>query len=371
MMRYLVFSILTITLVACSSNKSTINGILTNAENDNWIYLEKITPTDVIKIDSCKIENNTFSFNYSTDSIDFYRISLNEDNYALIAFDKGDTIEFKAEASALVDYEASGSEEVEGNSKLLSIIRSLKLKTDSLSSVFQKSIGSEEEQIVMERIRLQYDQILSNHKENIKSFIDNHAGLFINLIAGQQLGSIADNIEYYKKIYTNLETKYPNNVWVNNIKENVLLLEKTAVGAIAPDFTINDVNGKAFSLSSLRGSVVMLDFWASWCAPCRKENPLIVELYKEYKPKGLEIIGISLDDTSRTASAKDEWLKAINQDGLKWPQLSELQGFESPVCKEYGIESIPSTFLIDENGVIISRNLRGTVLRNKLIEIFD
>ena len=159
--------------------------------------------------------------------------------------------------------------------------------------------------------------------------------------------------------------------WVNNIKESALSLEKTAIGALAPDFTINDVNGKPFTLSSLRGSVVLIDFWASWCMPCRKENPLIVELYKEYKPKGLEIIGISLDDTTRSVSAKEDWLKAINQDGLKWLQLSELQGFESPICKEYGIESIPSTFLIDENGVIINRNLRGTVLRNKLIEIFD
>ena len=371
MMRLLVFSILIVTLGACSSDKSTINGTLTNAENDSWIYLEKISPTNVIKVDSCKIDNNTFSFNYSTDSIDFYRISLSKDNYALFAFDKDDTIELRADASALVDYEASGSEEVEGNSKLLKIIRSLKLKTDSLSTVYQKSIGSEEEQMVMKRVRMEYDQLFLDHKENIKKFIDGNPTLFINLIAGQQLGSIGDNIESFKKIYTNLEAKYPNNIWVNNIKESVLSLEKTAIGALAPDFTINDVNGKTFTLSSLRGSVVLIDFWASWCMPCRKENPLVVELYKEYKPKGLEIIGISLDDTTRSVSAKEDWLKAIDQDGLKWLQLSELQGFESPICKEYGIESIPSTFLIDKNGVIINRNLRGTVLRNKLIEIFD
>ncbi|MDB2675043.1 AhpC/TSA family protein [Flavobacteriales bacterium] len=371
MMRLFFISIVIFTLASCTDDRGTINGTLTNAENDSWIYLEKISPTDVIKVDSCKIDNSTFSFNYSSDSINFFRISFSNENYALIAFNKGDTIEFKANATTLVDYEAIGSDEVEGNTLLLNIIRRLKQNTDSLSLIYQKSIGTDEEELVLNSIRIQYDELLENHKKNIEQFIDENPTLFINLIAGQQLGSIADNINYYKKIYTNLESKYPNNLWIENIKENVLSLEKTAVGAIAPDFSIKDENGKPFSLSSLRGTVVLLDFWASWCVPCRKENPMVVELYKEYKPKGLEIIGISLDDSTRNESAKNEWLKAINQDGLKWIQLSELQGFESPICKEYGIESIPSTFLIDEDGVIIGRNLRGTVLRNKLIEIFD
>lgn len=371
MMRFFIYSIVIITLASCSNEKSTISGTIANSENDSWLYLEKISPTEVIKVDSCQIKNEKFYFTYKTDSINFFRISLSKDNYALIAYDKGDIIELNADASNLVDYEASGSDEVEGNTKLLDIIQSLKLSTDSLSRIYQMSIGTDKEAFVMNNLRVQYDELLLKHKKNIEQFIDENPSLFINLIAGQQLGSVADNIEYYKKIYTNLETRYPNNVWINNIKEKVLSLEKTAVGALAPDFTINDKNGKPFTLSTLRGSVLLIDFWASWCAPCRKENPLVVELYNEYKPKGLEIIGISLDDSTRKVSAKNDWLNAIKQDGLQWIQLSELQGFESPICGEYGIESIPSTFLIDENGVIIGRNLRGTVLRNKLIEIFD
>jgi len=371
MMRLVVFGIVLFTLAACSNERGTINGTLENAKDDSWIYLERISLTDVIKVDSCKIDENSFTFNYSPDSIDFFRISLNKNNYALIAFDKGDTIEFSAKAASLVDYKASGSEEVEGNSKLLNIISTLKQNTDSLSRIYQVAIGTENEQTVMEEIRVQYDSLLLNHKENIQHFIDENPTLFINLIAGQQLGNIADNIDYYTKIYTNIEAKYPHSVWVKNIKESVLLVQRTAIGAIAPDFTTTDKNGKPFTLSSLRGSVVLIDFWASWCAPCRRENPLVVELYKEYHPKGLEIIGISLDDSSRNASAKNEWLNAIKQDGLVWTQLSDLKGFQSPICKDYGIESIPSTFLIDKDGVIIGRNLRGTLLRNKLIEIFD
>ena len=149
---------------------------------------------------------------------------------------------------------------------------------------------------------------------------------------------------YTALVYQNLENQYPNNFWVKNIKEQVLSQQNTAVGVNAPDFTINDTNGIPFKLSSTRGSYVLIDFWASWCAPCRKENPLVVEMYKKYHPMGLEIIGISLDDTTQKKNAKSDWLNAIKQDKIEWKQLSELQGFESKICKTYNIESIPSTF---------------------------
>ena len=158
-----------------------------------------------------------------------------------------------------------------------------------------------------------------------------------------------------------MDSLYPNNFWINDIKEKVLSEKNTAIGAQAPNFKINDSQGKPFDLSTLKGSYVLLDFWASWCVPCRRENPLIVDLYKKYHPMGLEIVGISLDDTTKNIDAQADWLKAINL----------LKGFESSVCLDYGITSIPSTFLLDENGVIIARNLRGTILANKLKEIFE
>ena len=134
---------------------------------------------------------------------------------------------------------------------------------------------------------------------------------------------------------------------------------------------MNDAEGNLFHLSDLKGSFVLIDFWASWCAPCRRENPLLVELYKEFNPKGLEIISVSLDDTVKQKNGKQDWISAIENDQLTWTQLSQLQGFESSVCKKYGIESIPSTYLIDKDGIIIARNLRGALLRNKLIDLFD
>mgnify|MGYP001156803799 FL=1 len=371
MFKNILFFISILLLGACSIDEGNISGIITNAEDGQWIFLEKLTLNDIEKVDSCQIKNESFSFNYKSDSINFYRISESEKNYGLIAIQNTDTIVFKADISSLVNFRASGSKEVEANTQLIEIINSIKPKIDSLKTTYQKSVSTVEESIVLERIRKRYDSIILQQKEEFKRFIDENPNLFINLITLQQLGDVAEYFNYYKKVSSNLDSLYPNNFWVNDIKEKVLSEKNTAIGAQAPNFKINDSQDKPFELSTLKGSYVLLDFWASWCMPCRRENPLIVNLYKKYRLMGLEIVGISLDDTTNSMDAKADWLKAINQDGLEWKQVSQLKGFESSVCIDYGITSIPSTFLLDENGIIIARNLRGTILANKLKEIFE
>ena len=115
----------------------------------------------------------------------------------------------------------------------------------------------------------------------------------------------------------------------------------------------------------------MIDFWASWCKPCRDANPNLVRLYDQYKSQGFEIIGVSLDDTTKSTNEKAKWLNAIKDDNIRWTQLSDLIGADSETAKTYGVKSIPSTFLIDENGYIIAKDLKGTLLNKKLSEIFE
>jgi peroxiredoxin len=144
------------------------------------------------------------------------------------------------------------------------------------------------------------------------------------------------------------------------------IAENTEVGKDAMDFTQNDTLGHPVSLASFRGKYVLLDFWASWCGPCRAENPNVVKVYEKFHAKGFDILGVSLDRSVDKAN----WMKAIHDDRLTWTQVSDLGFWNNAVAREYGITSIPRNFLIDPQGKIVGKNLRGEELEKKLSEIF-
>jgi len=149
------------------------------------------------------------------------------------------------------------------------------------------------------------------------------------------------------------------------LKKQLEYAKSFSIGGTAPDFTQKTPEGTDLKLSDLRGKVVLVDFWASWCGPCRRENPNVVKMYNEYKEKGFEILGVSLDNN------KDRWLQAIKQDGLTWLHVSDLKYWQNEVAQMYGVRSIPHTILLDQEGKIIARNLRGAALEEKLGEIFN
>ncbi len=155
-----------------------------------------------------------------------------------------------------------------------------------------------------------------------------------------------------------------NSASVNRIRYTLNQSRTSMIGAEAPDFSMNTVEGKALSLKELRGKVVLVDFWASWCGPCRKENPAVVAAYQKFKGRGFDILGVSLD------SNKDRWVDAIAADGLTWPHVSDLKGWQNDAAKLYSVTSIPQNVLLDKEGRILARNLRGEQLEAKLAEVF-
>ncbi|WP_397363071.1 peroxiredoxin family protein [Olleya sp. R77988] len=139
----------------------------------------------------------------------------------------------------------------------------------------------------------------------------------------------------------------------------------TNIGDYAPTFTAKTPEGTDLALADIKGEVIILDFWASWCEPCRRENPNVVKMYNKYHDKGLEIVGISLDK----AGQKQRWTNAIQKDKLTWKHLSNLKGWSEPIAQTYGVRSIPATYILDGEGKIIAKNLRGKALEDKIAEI--
>ena len=168
-----------------------------------------------------------------------------------------------------------------------------------------------------------------------------------------------------QKVYDLLSPTVKKSVYGKQIKKYIEVDAKTAIGAMALDFTMNDTTGKPVKLSGLRGQYVLVDFWASWCGPCRKENPNVVKAYAKYHSKGLEIIGVSLD------SKKEAWVKAVNDDKLSWIHVSDLKGWSNAAAVLYGVKLVPTNVLLDKTGKIIGRNLRGEELEKKLEKIFN
>lgn len=177
--------------------------------------------------------------------------------------------------------------------------------------------------------------------------------------------------DYFIKVDEAFTEKYPDSKYFKKFHEKVNRMKKFAVGSVAPDIVLPNYEGNTTTLSSLKGKVILLDFWASWCKPCRAENPNVVKAYNTYQSKGFDVFSVSLDGLPQQQNPKEEWLQAIKQDGLIWKNhVSDMQGWNSPVVPLYDISGIPHTLLIDREGKIIGKNLRGEQLEAKLKEIF-
>ncbi|MEJ2881476.1 TlpA disulfide reductase family protein [Pedobacter sp. GR22-6] len=211
-------------------------------------------------------------------------------------------------------------------------------------------------------IQKQIDQICEKQLAMTKYYVHTHPDSYISLFAVREIaGPYSDNIEA-AKLFSTLSREIRGSIDGKDMARALKGVNNTAVGRIAPEFSQPDTVGRIVKLSDFRGKYVFVDFWASWCHPCRAENPKVITAFNNYKDKGFTVIGISIDKQQ----TRDAWLKAIQDDGLPWIQLIDPTSDPKGAAAVYGIRSIPSNFLIDPNGVIIARNLRGDDLQKKL-----
>ncbi|WEK21537.1 MAG: TlpA disulfide reductase family protein [Candidatus Pedobacter colombiensis] len=214
-------------------------------------------------------------------------------------------------------------------------------------------------------MQTRYEKAANEKKALQRKFAKSHPASFFSLVALTEAAGNSIDVKTIEPIFKALSAEVRNTSVGQEFAKEIEFAKAILVGGMAPDFTQNDLNDKPISLSSFKGKYVLIDFWASWCKPCRAENPNVVDAYNRYKYKNFTVLGVSLDNPGK----KELWLAAVVKDNLTWTQVSDLKGWNNAVAKQYGISSIPQNVLIDPSGKVVAKNLRGDALHQKLQEV--
>ncbi len=374
MKHILKFAAIALVVSACGGGEKNLNtnfelsGSLKDAAGETLV-LEKLATQKPEAVDSCVIdENGNFSFKNYVPSIGFYRIKLSEQNFAMLVMDSTDKINITGSVKDLGNtYRVNGSPETKLFLEYNDLAKANRFRVDSLQEAFKLAMT----QVKMDSLRMDslsnvfegvFNKIIDDYSMKVAGKIMQNTSMYSSIMAIQPLDPEKYG-EVFKALDEGLQKKYAGNQSVAMFHDMVAKMFSMKSGETAPEINLPDPNGKNIALSSLKGKVVLIDFWASWCGPCRREMPNVKAAYEKFKSKGFEIYGVSLD------RERNDWVEAIKKDGITWPQVSDLKFWDCVAAKQYNVQGIPFTVLLNREGKIIAKNLRGPELEAKLAEV--
>ncbi|MEX1241009.1 MAG: TlpA disulfide reductase family protein [Cyclobacteriaceae bacterium] len=347
---------------AKESTAFTIRGKLQNATPDP-IFLSTLQDNGFAIADTASInDEGRFQFEGKFTSPEIARISLSHENLLWLVIDAPE-IEVQADAQNLQQsYEVKASEESLLLKDLMDAEQNHQRKVFDVEKRFMAAQHAGQSDSLL-YYQEKYLKLITAVAEQRKDFVRRHPDSFVASYAAYAMIGEEEG-EFLDSMLIAFNQSIPDSKYVRLLNENRAPSNRIAVGEIAPEVVLPQPDGTSFSSFSLKGNYVLLDFWASWCKPCREENPNVARLYKRYHKRGFEILGISLDES------KDRWIEAIETDKLPWHHVSDHKGLNSTAIQLYNIEAIPMTVLLDKEGRIIELNLRGRALEEKLEELF-
>ena len=372
-MQKILISLSVILLLSfCDGNKKNssfqLKGTLSDSKAET-LYLEKLGSSKQVIIDSVILdENGNFEFTNYTPKIGFYRIKTNDKNFAMLVLDSADKVTITGSVKDLGNtFKVEGSPETTIFIEYNNLSKSRDIKLDSLNKAFQllmetNKMDSKRMDSLSAIFETPYNSIINQSNILMVDKISKNTNMYSSIMAIQALDPDKYS-DLYKSLDAGLSKKFPNDKNVIMFHEVVERMLSTNIGQFAPEISLPSPDGKEIALSSLKGKLVLIDFWASWCGPCRKEMPNVVKIYSKFKNKGFEIYGVSLDQD------KEKWMEAITKDGINWPQVSDLKYWDNVAARIYNVQGIPYTVLIDKDGKIIAKNLRGQELEKKIAEV--